>query len=710
MPITFDVLTSFNVSNNTVTVTDNTNYALYGVNTVSITTKGLISMTKPGGLLFVNATNLATPPINISTSVITSPAYNLPLINGQILNGDYSLTYSVNFNYSQGNNWVLDAATNSITNYTAENMSNVLQAGDTINILNAGVNDGPKTVSSVTFVGATCTIFLVETVTDDASCGFSFDITRVNNYSYTYSGCTLVTPIVNGVYDCQSTQFGSIEFTDSTVYGDWTVNSRILSVYYPNGLVPLPAVNPQTTTGSSITLSELATGSWTSNLYASISITQDDDLVLSQIINSTKEFTVVCVGTLCGLRECIDALYVKHMAALGCGTSSPYTKYVDGIALLYPLAKEAQACGDYDQYTNYYNAMVELLNASGVECGCDCCTDSTSPQWVDNSSQEGTSIFEQLLLEISNLQAEVDAIPQIVGPQGATGPAGPQGVAGATGPQGPQGVAGPVGPAGLNWQGVWSSSGVYVVDDAVAYNGASWFCINPVGPSASTPDTDPTNWALLAAQGAQGPQGPQGDPGLQGPTGPQGIQGDPGPIGPQGIPGAGYVKFSGLLTPASATISSASPDAMLTTFFVPANTFGYGEVVDFMAQIITSPTINNTQCGVKIVGKYGSPPTYSSYDFTVLDRVTGNYWYPNSVYGTHDFRTSILFTNTQTISSGGSDFTSFSNGSGYSGILTVPYVYNYSVDLTTDIYFGILVQYYSGSEPQDISVRMYRLS
>jgi hypothetical protein len=103
--------------------------------------------------------------------------------------------------------------------------------------------------------------------------------------------------------------------------------------------------------------------------------------------------------------------------------------------------------------------------------------------------------------------------------QGPVGPAGPQGV---QGPIGPQGALGPVGPAGLNWQGAWSASGTYVVDDAVGYNGASWFCINNVGPSVTTPDSDPTNWALLAAEGAQGPQG---IPGVQGPTGPQGPSG-----------------------------------------------------------------------------------------------------------------------------------------------------------------------------------------
>jgi hypothetical protein len=92
------------------------------------------------------------------------------------------------------------------------------------------------------------------------------------------------------------------------------------------------------------------------------------------------------------------------------------------------------------------------------------------------------------------------------------GPQGPQGPIGATGLQG---VAGPVGPAGLNWQGTWVSGTSYVVDDAVGFGGASWFCINPTS-GTTDPDLDPTNWALLASQGS---------PGVNGGTGPQGIAG-----------------------------------------------------------------------------------------------------------------------------------------------------------------------------------------
>lgn len=78
--------------------------------------------------------------------------------------------------------------------------------------------------------------------------------------------------------------------------------------------------------------------------------------------------------------------------------------------------------------------------------------------------------------------------------------AGPQGIPGPTGPPGP------VGPAGLEWRGSWVSGTSYVADDAVGYNGASWFCILATS-GTTTPNLDTTHWALLAAQGAQGPPG-----------------------------------------------------------------------------------------------------------------------------------------------------------------------------------------------------------
>jgi hypothetical protein len=172
-----------------------------------------------------------------------------------------------------------------------------------------------------------------------------------------------------------------------------------------------------------------------------------------------------------------------------------------------------------------------------------------------------------------------------VGPQGTSGSAGGAGTTGATGPQGIQGVAGPVGPAGLNWQGSWSSIGVYAPDDAVGFNGASWFCLNAVGPSASNPLIDPTNWALLASEGAVGPAGPTGasgvagaagatgPQGLTGPAGIQGIQGITGPTGAQGpqgiqgiqgVPGTGTQDLWKTFNSTAGFVSATSPTDTIT--------------------------------------------------------------------------------------------------------------------------------------------------
>jgi hypothetical protein len=126
----------------------------------------------------------------------------------------------------------------------------------------------------------------------------------------------------------------------------------------------------------------------------------------------------------------------------------------------------------------------------------------------------------------------LQGIQGLQGEQGIQG-VGTQGIQGEQGLQGVQGIAGTVGPAGLNWQGSWTSGTSYAEDDAVAYNGASWFCIAATS-GTTNPSADTVHWALLASQGAQGLQGEQGPAGLQGPAGAAGAQGIQ---GIQGVPG-----------------------------------------------------------------------------------------------------------------------------------------------------------------------------
>ena len=129
---------------------------------------------------------------------------------------------------------------------------------------------------------------------------------------------------------------------------------------------------------------------------------------------------------------------------------------------------------------------------------------------------------KQILNVIKNLEQKVvDLYYKVKTGVGATGPQGP------TGPQGIQGSTGEVGPAGvtgLTWRGTWSAGTAYLANDAVGYNGASYFRLIS-GTTAGLPNVDTTNWALLASQGAVGPQGAQGPTGAQGPIGPIGPAG-----------------------------------------------------------------------------------------------------------------------------------------------------------------------------------------
>lgn len=130
------------------------------------------------------------------------------------------------------------------------------------------------------------------------------------------------------------------------------------------------------------------------------------------------------------------------------------------------------------------------------------------------------------------------------GSQGIQGPAGPEGK---TGPQGAKGDTGPVGATGLNWTGAYDDAKAYVLNDAVAYQGATYFSIQASTGIAPDPDLRVNAyWALMAAQGGVGPQGPIGAKGADGATGPQGpqgpkgdqgIQGSDGPVGPKGDKG-----------------------------------------------------------------------------------------------------------------------------------------------------------------------------
>lgn len=752
MALNFNVTTTFNVASKTVSIQDGTDYLNQGINPSIITVKGLILMTGPSGSAFINQTSLATPPIEISNGQTTSIGYNLPLINGNILNGPYDLTYTANLSYTNASASIID--TNDIA-ISSVDLTGVLEAGDLIQIsasLNTP-NNGFKTVVSVIWDGVNSIITVSNTLIPEfGPSTFSFSINRVFSGDYTYSGCTLPVLSISTVYDCQSSQFGSITFTDNTDYLGFTVNSRVLSAYYPNGLYPAPAVNPQTTTTSILTLTELATGTWTAAISATLTITQADDLVLLAALNESVEAVVTCAGTLCGLDECINALYIKHMDALNCGSTSPYQRYVDGIALLYPLAKESQACGHYADYENYYNQMVDLLSASGTDCACNCCSSGNGPQWVDNASQTGTPAFEALYAAYLELQESVDNIPEIIGPQGPIGPQGAGGPAGtpgengatgatgATGPEGPEGPMGPPVPAGLTWEGYWESGTEYptysvVLDSSGGTGWVSYVCFNGPVTSITSPFFDPTHWTPLSnggipgtqgpigpagvdgATGATGPEGPQGP---QGPQGPIGLTGATGPQGPQGDPGAGVVKIGGYFNNTVSCLPASLTS--LNMFLIQA-----GQVVRDIIDVTILFTKGITASGAtdityKLIYKVGTPVTTTNYDGYIslignISNANQNIYQLVNAYGSTVSTTRLTG---QLIAEVGelTQYTpSFNGNKSSTGGFQVQMFYGLEsetgtipIDWTQNMYFSIAVDRVGGTVPVDVTLETFKFS
>lgn len=725
MALNFNVVTSFNIDTKTVNVTDNTTYSAQGVNPSVVLIKGLLTITGPSGSAFVSVLNPAIPATNITSGVYIAGPYNLPVASGDILNGSYTVSYRPQYYYTQAEINIF-ASGNTVV-LPGVNIANLFDAGNVFFIsLSEEGNNGPKTVVSAENDGSDTLIYISTALTNESgTASFTYSGNDQVDLDYTYSGCELPIPDVSAIYDCQSSQFGSITFEDTTDYLDFTVSEHSLSAYYPNGLNPAPSENPQSTGLYILTLTELATGTWTKNITATLTKTQDDNLELAVSINASSQFAVTCVGTLCSLVDCVQALYTKHMDALSCGSTSPYQRYVDGIALLYPLAKEAQACGNQADYESYYNQMVELLSASGTECDCNCCGNTSNPQWIDNASQTGTSAFEDLYNSYLELLAQVEAIPQITGPQGPIGPQGPEGPSGnagnngntgATGPQGPEGPMGPPVPAGLTWEGYWDTGVTYqtydiVIDDS---NGTSASYVLIDGPLTSDipPAFDTLHWIALAAAGAPGTQGPVGPSGVDGNTGAEGLQGPIGPQGPQGIqgetgPAGGSASFAGLINPSSVTISSVSPTQMLETFMIPANTYSVGDVVDFKINYTRSAITTSNAFSIYLVFKMGSAPTALDLDGYLAQLATNQ---PNFETGVVKMlgELSLVFRNTGTVLSalqkiflkyGGAGYTSIGDGTTYTSIL----------DLTEDVYMGIIAVHLFG-DPVTIDLDIYKLS
>jgi hypothetical protein len=167
------------------------------------------------------------------------------------------------------------------------------------------------------------------------------------------------------------------------------------------------------------------------------------------------------------------------------------------------------------------------------------------------------------------------------------------------------GAVGATGATGLTWRGAWAAATAYAANDAVTYNGSS-YRRKVAGTTAGTPDSDPTNWELLAAVGATGPigaTGPTGTAGAVGATGPIGPAGATGPVGATGAGVTGATGPTGPSGPVGATGATGAAAAGATDLNYRgdwvAGTYNDGDIVVYngVLYMCTQPGITATPGG-----------------------------------------------------------------------------------------------------------------
>jgi hypothetical protein len=379
---------------------DITNYDLQGVALTTLSAKGLGTLRFAGNIVAQKLTTI-DPLVNLATGATASAWFDCVLdSDGAIAYGIYSIDdYSVRTAISNVTCGSVIADSEGLGGFVLDdiNLTNVLAAGDSITISNSlSANNGVKTITSVGLSTIDSILFVSQTVnaeTPVASSKVSFDITKVTGAaSGTYAGCEEIKLSVSFNADCERGLNGSIVVLDTTSYGDQEVVSKQLILMYPSW-----TNTPNfTSTDGAITLSAIATGTYTITSESTITLT-NGDLLITYVASLSDEYRVSCSGSLCGLLPCIQNLLQVHGAAVKNGFS-PYQYFVDSILLNYVQAIEYKKCGEFDKYQERVDAIESLLDASGCECSC---CDNDALYWVINIDPEENNILVELQEEVA---------------------------------------------------------------------------------------------------------------------------------------------------------------------------------------------------------------------------------------------------------------------------------------------------------------------
>jgi hypothetical protein len=413
-----DFTITFDNDTKQVRWTDNLDYANYNVPAATI--RGLGQGFGITGSLFVDKMSPVAALISdLNTTTKNSIYYDLPVDSlGEIVNGAYSFLYAVYTPYT--------AVNQAVTSFSASNTIVIagqdwswLEAGDTfaVTLATTPANNGAKTVVSAIYNGSQTIVTVSTAITVEAggAAVINFAITKQYEKTITqsFTGCDEVTPAITMTNDCTQTQFGTITATDTTDYGTQTLVSRTITLEAPNGLYPVPAEDPWTTTATSesaLTVSTLATGTWTAKLICEVSYTGTDGLVVLYSFGTDGSgalFTseVTCSTQLCDIVNCISNFITTTIT---CNNPTPVQlKETAQLGLLLAAYQVAMNCGETDKMAAYVTEIEGILGDS-----CTCGSADGTPTWINNNAASGTTTIEELIAEIAVLTNIVTNLEQ----------------------------------------------------------------------------------------------------------------------------------------------------------------------------------------------------------------------------------------------------------------------------------------------------------
>jgi Zn-dependent membrane protease YugP len=392
-------------------VIDETDYAALGIDVVAMNAKLLGTIGGPSTAVVVKE-SAADPLIDLVIATQSSE-FALPLANGAILNGDYTLNTQLNMSRSDMTTTIVGPNYVRVFGFDLSG----LESGDSITISGSVTpsNNGVKTITGVSYIsgGGGFSLITVSgpSLTTDATGDIksSFNVTRTGWFSelYNYSGCNIVALSTNVVYDCTSTQFGSIYFYDTTILPiGQTLTERFWNIEYPSNLNPPPTSSPISSPSQNVFLYELATGPWGYRLDYTVQVDQDDNLqVYYSSTTGSQNVTVSCSGDICSILECYKLLVARADQDIAANGASALSGTLLLVNSYLEIASNQRACGDEAGFCATIDVVKGLIDASGT-CTCGC-TDNPGNAWVNNAGASSQTQIETMAAEIAVLQDEM---------------------------------------------------------------------------------------------------------------------------------------------------------------------------------------------------------------------------------------------------------------------------------------------------------------